>query len=161
MTTSNELREQAKAKDREAQESFDRCDTDGFLSQWASGISASKLRLQADIEDNGGKWTFPALFDLDGKRVRAKLGERYNKFAYGYESVWIFYDEHDRPIRGKFPIHAFPKRESTMTKKGYREGTETVPAYADIKGRGYGLSGTCWVAACRKDNGYPADAIVG
>src|SRR5690606_26317917 len=58
-----ELREMARGRDREAADSFDRCDTDGALSQWASGINAQKYRLQADIAENGGMWEFPALFD--------------------------------------------------------------------------------------------------
>src|SRR6476661_6496069 len=71
--TADEHRAAAQAADQAAYDSFERCDTDGFLSQWASGLNAQKHRLQAEIEDNGGKWEFPALFDLDGNLVPAKL----------------------------------------------------------------------------------------
>ena len=155
--TPDELRQEAREMDDAAEESFQRCDTDGFLSQWALGISAQKLRLQAQIEENGGMWEFPALFDLEGNRVRAKLIRTYDRFRYGYRSVWAFCDKQGQFV-GQF-INAFPKRESTMVKKGYREGRELAPARADIRGSGYGLSGTAWVAAVRKDSGYPDTAV--
>lgn len=34
-TTGDQFREQARGRSQAAEESFDRCDTDGFLSQWA------------------------------------------------------------------------------------------------------------------------------
>jgi hypothetical protein len=50
---------------------------------------------------------------------------------------------------GKF-ISAFPKRKSTMEKKGYREGTIKTGATAVFRGSGTGLSGNVWVAVVRK-----------
>ena len=155
--TPEALRQEARRQDSLAEESFQRCDTDGFLTQWAHGLTAEKCRLQAQIEENGGVWEFPALFDLEGNRVRAKLISTYDRFRYGYRDVWAFCDEIGR-FTGQF-LNAFPKRESTMAKKGYREGREDAPAKADIRGNGYGLSGTAWVAAVRKDGGYPTTAI--
>ena len=154
--TAEALREEARRQDALAEESFQRCDTDGFLSQWAHGITAEKLRLQAQIDENGGVWEFPALFDLDGDRVRAKLISVHDRFRYGYKDVWAFCDEKGQ-FTGQF-LNAFPRRESTLEKKGYREGREDAPAKADIRGSGYGLSGTAWVAAVRTDGGYPATA---
>ena len=52
-------------------------------------------------------------------------------------------------------------RETTMAKKGYKEGTEMIPAKAEIAGTGYGLSGSAWAQASRKDRGYPDNAIDG
>lgn len=161
ITKAEELRAEAAACDRKAQESFDRCDTDGFLSQWADGITAQQKRLQADIEENGGVWEFPALFDLEGNRVRAKLAHIYSKFAYCEVAMWVFRDKNDHPVGKKF-IPAFPKRESTMAKKGYREGMEQAPARARVCGNGHGLAGcaSCYVAAVRTDKGYPETARV-
>jgi hypothetical protein len=142
-------------KQRDAQEaidSFERCDTDGFLSQWASGICSREASLWADILRNGGKAEFPALFNLAGERVRAKL------FAGKFGTCWMFCDANDKPT-GKF-ITAFPAREATMRKKGYVEGVEMVFAGARIAGSGRGLSGTAWAEKYRRDNGYPADAKV-
>lgn len=146
----DKLRAEAAAAEQRAADSFERCDTDGFLSQWASGITAEQKRKQAAIEDNGGVWNHPALFDLDGKRVRAKLIP--GKFG----TCWAFCDANDQ-FTGQF-ITAFPKREATMVKKGYREGEESVRSKAVLKGRGTGLSGSCWVAIARLDKGYPEDA---
>ena len=146
------LRQQAKQHDRDAQESFERSDTDGFVSQWASDITARLKRLKADLLDKGGIHEFPALFDLTGKRMRAKL--HHSKYGL----CWMFFDANNKPT-GKF-ISAFPKKEATMTRKGYREGTEMAPAKAEIVGgSGYGLSGvaSCYPSIIRADNGYPPE----
>lgn len=153
------LRAEADRQDQAAEESFQRCDTDGFLSQWALGLGAQRDRLQADILEDGGVAEFPALFDLQGNRVRAKLITVPDKFNYGRpKRVWAFCDLQDK-LTGKF-INPFPKRASTMEKKGYREGTETAPAKADIVGYGRGLSGHAWVATVRTDKGYPDTACI-
>ena len=143
MTTAQALRTEAAAHEQAAQDSFDRCDTDGFLSQWASGLTAQLKRCQADVLDNGGMAEFPALFTLDGERVNAKLIDgRFGR-------CWAMMDEAGK-FTGEF-IKAFPKRKSTMARKGFREGTEMAPAVAFMDGRGTGLSGTAWVAVRRTD----------
>ena len=75
------LKMEAEKSRQQSIESFDRCDTDGFLSQWANDMESQELLLQAQIESNNGLYEFPALFDLNGNRVRAKLGKHYNKFS--------------------------------------------------------------------------------
>ena len=150
-----QLREEAHQYDQRARDSFARCDTDGFLSQWALGLSANEKRLEADLVENGGQRYFPALFDLTGVRVRAKL---YNG---NYGTCWMFVDANDKPT-GQF-ITAFPRRVSTMEKKGYREDEELAPGKVKIVGGGgKGLSGAanCRAATVRDDKGYPDDAIV-
>ena len=147
-----ELRDRAARREEQAKESFDRCDTDGFVSQWAHGVLAQEDRLQAQIEENGGVAEFDALFHLDGRRARAKLIDGR------YGECWAFCDADGR-FTGKF-ISAFPKRESTMARKGFREGKEQVPARAKLVGSGTGLAAACSVRAIavRLDDGYPADA---
>lgn len=158
MTTSEQLRIEANQADKEAQDSFTRCDTDGFLSQWASGLTAELKRREAEIIDNGGWYEFSALFDLSGNRVRAKLVKQSVYGAHWLkEYAWMFFDNNDKPT-GKF-VKAFPKRDSTMVNKGYREGHELADAQAFMNGEGHGLSGTAWVDVRRLDNGYPIDAI--
>lgn len=150
MATAQTLRDDAARLDQAAADSFDRCDTDGFLSQWANGITARMKRLQADIEDAGGVYEFAALFDAEtGDRVPAKL------IPGRYGTCWALCD-----VAGQFTgqfIGAFPARESTMLRKGYREGAEMAPAKAVIEGSGYGLSGcaSAYVRAKRLDGGYP------
>src|SRR5215467_366677 len=74
-------RETAAAHREAAAESFERCDTDGFVSQWAHGVLGQQHDLQARIEERGGTWTFTGLFDIvSGKRVEARLvSTRYGR----------------------------------------------------------------------------------
>ena len=71
-TTAQDFRDMAAAAEKEKETSFERCDTDGFLSQWGHGMMAQQYRLQAEIEENGGLWEYAALFDLQGNLVPAK-----------------------------------------------------------------------------------------
>lgn len=102
MKTAEELRAQAAACSRASQESFDRCDTDGFLSQWASDITASKLLTQAQLVEQGGIDHFTTLVDQEGnlvpvKKINTRYGLSYAVFSsfealaeYGAEIVqWV------------------------------------------------------------------------
>jgi len=141
-TAGDTLRAEANARDRRAQESFERCDTDGFLSQWANGITAQKLRVEAEVADHGGLWTFARtrLVRLDGTPTDA----REVKTRYGYR--WRL-DSTDEWL----PVN--PAREATLAKRGYREveDREVAPAKVTLDGQGRGLSGTCWVRVYRPD----------
>ena len=64
-----ELRARATASDREAERSFERCDTDGFVSQWAHGLSADRDRLEAEIVENGGMAEIACVVDADDRIV--------------------------------------------------------------------------------------------
>jgi hypothetical protein len=148
------LREQAAQHERDAHESFDRCDTDGALSQWASGLNASKDRLQADITEAGGLWVFPALFDLDGNLAPAKAV--YNQFGRG----WLLLDEHDRPT-GRWFNESNARNDVTYVrnnaKKGFYVGLVRVPAYATLKGAS--ITSVAAVAV-RRDGGWSRDAEI-
>jgi hypothetical protein len=138
----DQLRESAARHEQEAYDSFERCDTDGFLSQWAHGINAQKDRMAAEVADAGGLWTFARtrLVTLAGEATDA----REVKTRYGYRwrldstNEWL-------PVR--------PARESTLAKRGYREveQVEVAPAKVTLDGVGRGLSGTCWVRVYRPD----------
>ena len=167
MTTNNQNENEMRAQECERQaaeyaarreKSFDRCDTDGFLSQWADGIHANKMRLQAEIERNGGKASFPALFDLEGNRVPAKLITVADRFrGYGTRNVWAIVDPETGKFTGKFvnPSTGGKRSIANLEAKGYREGREMAPAKADIIGTGRGLSGSAWAATVRTDRGWP------
>ena len=153
--TASALREQAARQDRAAAESFDRCDTDGFLSQWASGLTAQKLRLEAEIVENGGKAEFPALFDADGNLVPAKLVDT----RYGL--AWCLIDENNvhGPALGWFHSSKHrddAKRIAANLRKGFRLGRVMAPARADIGGSGKGLAGaaSCYAYVRRTDGGF-------
>lgn len=147
------LREEAADCDRRAQESFERCDTDGFLSQWAAGKMADRKRLEAEVVENGGKWEFPGLFrKSDGKRIRAKV------INTRFGTCWAIVGEDD-----KFTGQFFPTGEKSRKQKaaGLFQKLEEVEAGVDFTGGGRGLSGACnvGVGVYRKDNGYPENAV--
>ena len=151
---SGRLRKSSAANYEEKEKSFERCDTDGFLSQWASGLSGQLESRLAEICDNGGLDEFRGLFDVNtGKRVPAVLIDGK------YGMCWAICDEATGEFTGKFvkalDYDATPRQRANLAKKGYEERKEMVPAWARFEGRGTGLSGTCWVATYRLDGGYP------
>lgn len=152
-------RKAAAIAEQSAQESFERSDTDGFLSQWASGLTAQKHRLDADILEDGGTISTRALFDLNNTLVPAKL------INTRYGLTWALLESAD-PDSGfvgfvnRSSARSAARRDATMAKRGYREGFVRVPARADIGGSGKGLSGaaSAYVYAKRTDGGFSADA---
>lgn len=153
--TATELRAEAARKETAREESFDRCDTDGFRSQHALQLGAERDRLNADILDNNGLWEFPALFDLKGNLVAAKLVHVYNRFSYREETTWAILENDDPSSRVTRWIKAFPARVSTMEKKGYREGRVMVPAVAVFAGKV-----TVCVIAVRRDKGFSRNVTI-
>lgn len=140
-------RKEWKAKE----DSFERCDTDGFLSQWASGLTAQEYGRKAEILRHGGCAKFLGLFSIEtGERVPAKNIE--TKFG----DRWAVFAEDGQTIVKWLPFA--PKRVATLAKHGYFEAEEWAPAYAKCVGTGHGLSGTAWIATLRADGGYPGAA---
>ena len=137
-TDATRLRAEAAQADADAAASWDRCDTDGFVSQWASGLTAAEKRAQADIADAGGTALFAALVDAEtGEWVPSKLID--GKFGL----CWALLGS-DGKFTGKF-VTAFPKREATMLRKGFREVRGRWPARATLGGGGQGLAGAASV----------------
>lgn len=137
-----ELREQARRMEQEAVESFERSDTDGFLSQWASNISASRARLEAALIEDGGMTETTALFLLDGTLASTHKGEGQ------YGPYWVLNDEAAERLGRRFlstSQAAKPEvRSRNNAKKGVAVGRIRVRGEAVIEGRGRGLSGTAW-----------------
>lgn len=108
--TAAALRAKAAQHDQDAADSFDRCDTDGFLSQWGSQQMGELERRNADIAEVGGVWTFSRLqlLSTDGEATDARLVQtRYGaKWRLDSTDQWL-------------PVS--PKRESTLGQHGYRE----------------------------------------
>lgn len=161
--TATQERELAAAAAREAFDSFERCDTDGFASQAANGIMSRVHSLRADIADNGGRWHFPALFDLDGNLVAAKLIHS----QYGW--VWGVLEDDDprgRVVAWVNPSNAAKAttRNRNLAKKGYSEGLVLAEAGADTwapdSARGFGGLGSVQVVAYRRDGGFSRDVEV-
>jgi hypothetical protein len=124
---------------RAAADSFDRCDTDGFLSQWASGMTARKQRAQADLLEAGGMIEMSALFNLDGTVASTHR-------AYGeYGAYWVLNDTASMRFGKRFfrPSKAQKAaiRRKNNAAKGFAEGIIRVAGYVDIVGSGTGLAG--------------------
>lgn len=163
-----EMLEQAEAAEQKAarararrDESWERSDTDGFISQWASGLTDEEHRLQAAILRDGGVSVFLGLFK-DGRRVKARLVE--GKFgqswcvldAAGNAREWLPNSVTGQGTKDD-PIRFGPRTKAA--KLGYEIGYELAPAKAAIVGHGHGLSGQAWVTTVRLDEGYPEDAV--
>ena len=135
----------------ERHESFKRCDTDGFLSQWASGIASDEARGAARVAMNGGMDLFPGLYiAATGERVRAKT------FSGAYGSCWALCDEAGN-FTGEFLSDNRGQR-GALAKRGLVVIGEWAPARATITGHGHGLSGSAWATTVRTDGGFPAGA---
>lgn len=153
--------DKARDHDRKAAESFDRCDTDGFLTQWSHGVLAGEARLQARIDANGGVLGFPALFDLDGNLVAAKL------ISGNYGLVWGVLESDDPNGRvvqwvNRSEASTAKARNRNMARKGFTEGRVLAPCRAKLGGGGTGLAGAMSVSAYapRTDGGFSRDVIV-
>lgn len=141
--TAEQYRADASAQRAEVQASWERSDTDGFLSQWAGGLNAQLSDQKATIAEQGGRGYFERtkLTSLDGTEIAdARVVEtRYGtKWRIDSTDQWLAYQ---------------PARESTLAKKGYREETEgaDLTAVAFMDGKGKGLSGSAWVAVFTPD----------
>lgn len=116
------LRAQA-AKDRQsAADSFERCDTDGFLSQWASGVMASQRDREAELANHGSLSIFPALLDEAGN-IHARIYTFPNRFGPG--SSYVF--KVQRGEKAEW-VNAYYAKDSTYQKKGLQKVWIIAPA---------------------------------
>lgn len=107
-----EYRAKAHQHYQDAEDSFDRCDTDGFLSQWASGVSARIDEALACLAENDGKATVRVLADLDGNRVNAR------PMQTRFGTAWGILDGNGKIVEW---ASYCPKNAKTLAKKGYQE----------------------------------------
>lgn len=149
MESAETYRKLAAQHEQDAEDSFDRSDTDGFLSQWASGISAQKATRNAEIAEKGGKAEFRGLYCGD-ERIMAKIVEGQ------FGNVWLLDDAAATQIGRRF----IPTGEKSRVQRqfGLSERTETQAAFAVIQGSGRGLSGNVWIATIRRGDQWGRDA---
>lgn len=162
MTTATEYRQKAQeARDRSA-ESFARSDTDGFATQAASDLMARQHDLSAAIAEEGGTWEFPALFDLDGNLVAAKLIDT----RFGRAWAMLSSDDPSSSFTGQFFNPSQAEKEATRVRndarKGFYVGTVRAAAAARMGGGGKGFAGmaTCYPYVARTDGGFSRDVEV-
>lgn len=156
--TANEYHQLSRGQIQEREDSFDRCDTDGFLSQWASGVHSNLYLRLAELAEAGWVSEFPGLFDIKtGERVPAKIIYVKDRFSYNgaLKALWAIVDPKTEKFTGVF----LPEGENSRKQKklGFFQKKEIAPAYAKIDGVGYGLSGSVWVSVYRTDCGYPKE----
>lgn len=124
-----QLREASSRKAQEASDSFDRCDTDGFLSQWASSLNSQLDRANAELLEAGGVYEFEAVFDLDGNYKPAlKIQTRYG-------SAWSLVDSSGKFLNPPVFLPYRPVKASTIKKKGYTIGIVIRNANAKLAGK--------------------------
>lgn len=161
MTTATEYRQKAQeARDRSA-ESFARSDTDGWASQAASDLMARQHDLDAAIAEQGGKWEFDALFDLDGNLVAAKLIDTRFGRAWG---ILASDDPRADIVRWFNPSQAQNEARARKANaaKGFYIGRVRAAAKARMGGGGRGFAGmaSCYPYAARQDGGFSRDVEV-
>ena len=133
----------AAEKERRREESFQRCDTDGFVSQWSAGVMADRDRREHDRKSHGGAFVFRVLVFKGSKTVAStKLFTFDDRFSYGSTSKWL--------VDGKWITDY--KRLGNFHKLGLDVAWIVAPSYIDSsdpldrRAPSYGLSGACNVS---------------
>jgi hypothetical protein len=134
--TPAELRQMAAACYKASSDSFDRCDTDGFLSQWASDQTGRIYQAAADLAENGWVAEEVALFDLDGNLLDARI------VTSQYGSSWmITAADGSRRFVGISIARKATRRRAHYEKHGVRLGkVRRRVVLATGEGNGYMLS---------------------
>src|SRR5207244_11723938 len=74
--TAEEWRAEAAQCRKSSADSWERSDTDGFLSQWAADTMARRFDACAEIADNGGRAEQVTLYLTDGRIASTDLRTR-------------------------------------------------------------------------------------
>ena len=133
-------------------ESRERCDTDGFVSQWAHGICGEEIRTKAEIARNNGLATFNGLFE-GNRRIKARV------IQTRFGSSWLLHEDEADLIakRGKQFLPT-GKTSRVLKSMGLEQREETAPAWATLDGSGTGLSGNVWRKVFRRGDKWGQDA---
>lgn len=143
------IKAEANRKRAAEEESFQRCDTDGFLSQWALNIGAQKNDAEARLLANGGYHQFPVLvYDKTGEVVATKIYEfadtfRPDQWNQPVQRKWRLPDELAADLGRKWIPVAGRKNSRIQKQLGLKEELRWFRAEVVISSRGKstGLSG--------------------
>lgn len=158
--TAEQYREDARRSLDRERESFERCDTDGFVSQWCHSWSARESEKKAEILENGGKALFVGLYE-GKRRVKAKLVETQ------FGETWVLHQDEKTLIakRGKpfIPRKPYGGKSRIQRSLGLEEHEEMVPAWCKLDGSGKGFSGlsTLFINVFRTGCPWGSDAVQG
>lgn len=113
----------------ERAESWERCDTDGFLSQWANQRMESTYLYAASIAENGYTVERCSIFNLDGELMQAE--QRHGE----YGAYWFMFQVEGK---GRFFSESMAQNRKTAVKnnakKGYYVGTSLWNVIIDRMG---------------------------
>jgi hypothetical protein len=131
--TAAKYREMAAECRKRSQESWERSDTDGFMSQWASDSVAREYDMLADLVDDGGMIEIRAPFTLDGEL--ASIDQREGQFG----SYWVL-NEHAAKAYGKryfteSEAGTAARRAANNAKKGFVFGIIRVRGQVEFVGK--------------------------
>ena len=125
MTTAQQHIDSASKHIDASYESFQRCDTDGFMSQWAHDVMAQVHLDKAKDIENGNMAMFGGLYDGD-RRVMAKIID--TKFG----ASWLLSDEEAAKYGRKFvPVGTNSRVQKQL---GLSERDEMAPAWVTTGG---------------------------
>lgn len=142
--TAEEWRAKAREYWQRRQDSWERSDTDGFLSQWSSGLMAEEYEEKARLAERGGVIEVRALFDAETGKVAST-----HSHDGQWGLAWVLNDEAAEKAGKRFISEskaATPeKRAAAMRKKGFTTGLVRVKGFVTMAGSGRGLSGAASV----------------
>lgn len=144
------LRQMARDARQRSYESFQRSDTDGFLSQNASEVMARVYEAQADLADNDGMIDIDAIF-MDGELASTHQAQG----QWGW--YWVLNDNAAEKFGKRFVTlsnaNKAKTRKANNAKKGFTVGTIRVKGYADVAANGMGAV-TLPVVECLKNGEF-------
>ena len=117
------------------EESFDRCDTDGFLSQQVLADISKLESARANLCKKQGKHYFLGLFDGQ-RRLKAKiiLVDSFNPMANGKNPVWLLEDSAAEKYGRRFmPYNNAKGTSRVLNSLGLKESTVVADAWATRK----------------------------
>lgn len=134
LTEIAKLEAEARKCHQDAEDSFQRCDTDGFLSQWAAGISARLYETKAQILRTGGYSQFRVLCNADGEVIADRIYIFINQFAgYGTVTRWRLPDDLAAKYGRRWvPTAGYSGKSRVQKQLGLHEEQRWFPAYAKI-----------------------------
>lgn len=156
--TAAEWRTEARDSRQRSADSFERSDTDGFLSQWASDTMARKYEACADLAELGGVIEFQVPF-VNGEVATLELDRDGQYGRYWYLTV-----EAARIVGKRYftPSSASKSamRRRNNAKKGVTMGTIRIAATVELVGSRYSV-GPAFVpdAAALRDGDFEVVAV--
>lgn len=130
-----DMRRAAQAK----ADSFERCDTDGFLSQWASGVTSDADEMAAQLARDHGLATFPVLLNLDGTIASVHRG--YGQYGAWWRLNDAAADRFGKPFIGEPKCKTNARDIASLERRGFRIGTMRARGRVKMGGGGTGLAG--------------------